>query len=523
MKIFRTVLFAAALTMGTACPASVHETVPAWHWAYPAIEALQDRGLLPALSRLNRPHTRGEIAAALAAVDEARLDANERGLAERLRAEFPAEPAGPDTDRRMAAGVHGMGLVQGGSEGDKGFKGVLRSRIAVPAGNRVVLVNAMNLDGTRVDDPSYTGKKWRGMVYYTEQAYAAAGWKNARLRFGRDFMRWGPGREGTLFLSDACRPMDLFSGSVGLGPFRYSFLAGSLDPRVRPATPGDTATGPGETESRTFRRYLSAHRLNARLFKGRLELAAAEAVLYGGAGKPFDWAYANPFVVYHGEQLNRSEGGNTLGSLDLWAEPLRGWQVYGSILVDDIQVEKKVVDDLEPDEIAWQAGTVLADPLGLSGMTLHAEAVRVANRTYKTPAPWETYVYYNEPIGHPLGNDADRWTAGMHQWVGGRFRLGLALDRTRRGEGSLFSEWDAPWRERTLEQGYKEPFPTGVVETESRFRVSLDYRSSALWGMSAELWTMETKNAGHAEGLNTSRTAWFVRLWADWDKYLAFD
>jgi len=42
--------------------------------------------------------------------------------------------------------------------------------------------------------------------------------------------------------------------------------------------------------------------------------------------------------------------------LDLNAYPMKGLQAYGELLLDDIQIERKVPKDLEPTEWGWLIG-----------------------------------------------------------------------------------------------------------------------------------------------------------------------
>ncbi|MCK5738927.1 hypothetical protein KAH55_07090, partial [bacterium] len=297
------------------------------------------------------------------------------------------------------------------------------------------------------NDPLYKGYKWRGMAAYTEQAYMTWHNENFQVKFGRDFLRWGPGKSGSLIMSNICRPLDMVQAAAFWGPFRYSFLAAELDPF-----------------SGNVRRFLSGHRLAAKFLDGRVEAAITELVLYGGENKTFNFVYLNPVIFYHGAKKNGAGDNNVLPAVDLSLFPLKNWQVYGSLLIDDIQVEKTVTGDLEPNEIGWLAGTGWAAPFGFSGLDVNLEYVRVANRTYKTSHYQEIYLHRNVPIGHPLGNDFDHWQFTAHYWPTSGFKVTLDTWYTRNGEGSLNSPWDEPWNDSTLDEGYEEAFPTGVVE-----------------------------------------------------------
>ena len=61
IKIFIGIIFVFPVMLS----ASIHETLPTWHWAYEYIDALRLRGGFEALYTMNRPYTRGNVAKSL--------------------------------------------------------------------------------------------------------------------------------------------------------------------------------------------------------------------------------------------------------------------------------------------------------------------------------------------------------------------------------------------------------------------------------------------------------------------------
>jgi hypothetical protein len=241
-----------------------------------------------------------------------------------------------------------------------------------------------------------------------------------------------------------------------------------------------------------------------------------EAVLYGGENRQMEWVYLNPFLFYHGVQLNDNRLGNTMGTVDVIFYPFPKWKIYGSFLTDDIQVEKTGSGDLEPAEIGWIIGGRKADPFGLSGMTVTAEYTGVKNRTYQTLNLWETFMHRNMPLGHPMGNDFDHLQIDVSQWVGSIWIKG-GLGFTRNGEESLFTPFDTPWSNVPVEQGYSEPFPTGVVEKRSVISLELRWFPSVHWGLEGDLAFISRKNAGHIKDETDSDLTWRIGVWWDGD------
>ena len=215
------------------------ETLPTWHWSYDYIEQLQRRGYCLDLDGMNKPYTRGEVAKSLAkALVDMAPDFVEQGSPEymqevmgRLAGEFAFEI---DLVKKIT-GVKDMlhlrtnfraDMVEQ-DQGDSDYRGVYRAGIGARFSKNVYAFSGYNFDQYAYNDDMYKGYKWRGLAAYAEQAYVTGVWDKFKVRFGRDYLKWGPGESGTLVMSDVSRPLDHVSVSAGFGPFRYQFFAGS--------------------------------------------------------------------------------------------------------------------------------------------------------------------------------------------------------------------------------------------------------------------------------------------------------
>jgi hypothetical protein len=186
----------------------IQETLPSWHWAYAYIDELRMRGDFDSLSVMNCPYTRGEVAHALMTIitrhgkDLGRISRLDKKIVLKLVREFRPEMETLQSEGKKAeyprVGLRLQENIDEISGSEPKLKGVYRSRIAVPLGRYGEIYNGMTFDQYLVDDPRYVGKKWRSMVVYTEQAYLALGTDKLRIKLGRDYLRWGAGRSGTL-------------------------------------------------------------------------------------------------------------------------------------------------------------------------------------------------------------------------------------------------------------------------------------------------------------------------------------
>jgi hypothetical protein len=481
-------------------------TLPTNHWAY---EYLQQLGLRHRTSTmlLTLPLSYQQVGATVDSVGPFASSAAERFWLQRLRALTRA----PNLSRPwLQAGARV--IEKAGRLGNDDFRSRLavRSHLGIFPDRHLALYNVINLDQELRDDPQYVGKRWRGFTGFSEQAYALLHFGKYLAKFGRDFIWWGRGQDATLLISDYSRPVDHFMAQLNLPRARFTYLAAKLD---RMPLSDSLAARYGSAYAE---RYLSAGRVEFEPVRNRLRLALTQMVLSGGPNRGFEWYYLNPFIFYHGEQLNEKQGGNTFGALDFVARPLPRLELYGQLLVDDVQIEKTRSTDLEPNEIAYLLGSEVADPLGATGATIGIEYARVPSRTYNTIRVWEKFLHRHRPLAHFLGNDFDRWLLHASTYAGTQVQIFLATELRRRGEGRIDSVFDQSFKDVPLEQGYSEKFPTGVVEKSWQLRLEARWHPRAGFFLAAHAQYARYKNLAHRAGAKENDASFFLQMW--WEK-----
>jgi len=362
------------------------------------------------------------------------------------------------------------------------------------------------LDREKATDPTYTGGKWRGLAGELETAALYYSTERLLLTLGRQRVYWGP-KPANLILNATAPPMDLFSVDFNRGRLGFHFLFARLD-RSRPDST-DLGRFP-EYEFARDNRYFVGHRLEIRLHRTLL-LGLFETSVFGGEGRTPEMYYLNPLQFFHGAQLNEGTDDNTILGLDLTWLPCPGWGLHGQLIIDDFQIDDQVLGDQEPNEIGLMAGVTRTGPMGSWRPDVSLEYVRITNRTYHQLHARNRYLYRNQPLGHPLGPDADSLSIAFKWWPDTRQTIALELAYTRHGEGSLHVPWTEPWLE--AEGDYSEPFPTGVVEKGFGLQIGwrgylplMDYTSKHLF-VSIKAGYADFENRSNVEGDN-SIDAW---------------
>jgi hypothetical protein len=475
-------------------------TIPTFHWVYAYLEELQLRHAALGYDRSRLPLGVAELDTMLLGVANSDLSSKEQFWLARLRAYAM---------RGLRPGMAQAGLLlteKTGRIGGEDFRSrlALRSQAGFAPGERLLFFNAIRLDQELKDDANYLGKKWRAFSGYTEQAYVQWHSRRGSIKLGRDYAMWGKGRDASLLLSDFSRPLDQLSFELALGRLHFSYLAAKLDETGLSDSTRLKLGGP------VAQRYLSANRISYRFWRDRLQLAISQALL-------------NPFIFLHGEILNGPVDANSFGALDFVFRPRAGLELYGQLLIDDVQIERTGPTDLEPSEIGFMLGGRIAGPFRLRATTLGLEYTRVTNRTYNSPDEFAKLLHRRRPIGHFLGNDFDRWLLFGSSSLGKDLFASWDVERRRRGEGRVDAPFDMPWLNHRVSEGYDEKFPSGVVEKMLSAGVEVRWHPRPGWFLSLHVIHSQYDNFQNRQGAEKNLTEVFVRGWWEIDWFFGIE
>jgi len=318
------------------------------------------------------------------------------------------------------------------------------------------------------------------------------------VTLGRDKLRWGPGRTGTLLLSDGAPSYTLFSASKTLGrKLKVSAVSGILDSEEG--------------------KYLAGHRVDIAP-SNCVQIGFAETAIYHSRFvEPLYAISLIPFTLVE-RILHRDSQVATIGdpqrnnigvSTDLVVRALKGVSLYGELMIDDWAEETSK----RPTKLAYQLGTAVSRPARSHTFNAVAELSRVWNYTYSV----DYSDLYNRddshqglPLGYYPGPDSKRLFLLLSCDVSRDLELGLTWDETLKGEGTL----EQPWRE---EMGKVDADKlSGIVETRRSVTPFVRWlpRDSFLLEASAGLKQVENEN--HVKKENESSALFSVRVAARW-------
>ena len=209
------------------CWGKVSINVPLGHWSYSAIDKLTGLGLIRSAIYSTKPLTRLEMAhlikEAEATLDETAREGNEdlkrnhiiRGILARLEKEFSADLRELEGNSGITSYIKPVEDIylrylhsdkDFSFENDKGQKYSEGSNWRIGFSTHGMLFNHLAL----YINPEYRYSKDQfggdSNDITVLEGYAKAEWLNIEVEVGRDSMWWGPGRHGSLILTDNIIP-----------------------------------------------------------------------------------------------------------------------------------------------------------------------------------------------------------------------------------------------------------------------------------------------------------------------------
>lgn len=220
------------------------------------------------------------------------------------------------------------------------------------------------------------------------------------LQVGRDYMKWGPGYQGSLMLTDNSPAFDMFkySGTIDLNKSGESMAKINF---TKFFSLLDTLDGQN--------RYFSGQRLEYKPFDA-LTLGLSETVIVSEGSSilfynplPFIPPY---YVTWWIASMFSPQEVNCNVSVDMELNFHPGIKLYGELMADDFIFTPKT--NPFPNRTGFLAGAYFADPIGNGNTDFRIEYTHINNYVYFPRQSWQDYLYQGEYIGHPLGPDADQ-------------------------------------------------------------------------------------------------------------------
>ncbi len=236
----------------------------------------------------------------------------------------------------------------------------------------------------------------------------------ASVFLGRGRLLWGTGVDQQMVVSDNSPQFDYIRADVAYKALRYTFVHGWLL-----GTKGTLLLHYSFDTTATFYepvaadKYFAAHRVGLS-FPGVLDFGFQEMYIY--SNRSVDLAYLNPLVLMESVQRARGERDNGLWTFDATTKFLRGLELRGTLLFDDIHIPG-IFSSRWYDKHAIQLTALWMNPLGTANTSLMVEYTRVEPFVFgHERSRDDSYTNDGALLGAAIGPNADSWFFRM-DWL----------------------------------------------------------------------------------------------------------
>ncbi len=402
--------------------ASTSVNIPAGSRLYDAFERLEIKGLLQSFMYATRPFDRLE--GARLTTEAAELAARGGGtgiygalpVLKRLEREFAAERAPFDGESVRLKPMESIYLETLWSDKNPYFADVnnngdeFTDGISQRAG--FVLTGSLSGGASFYLNPEFRmdGHDSMGRVL---QGYVKLDLSGMSLTVGRDSLWWGPGRHGSLLLTNNARPLDQVM-LTSRRPFSLPWVFGRIG-LIKPSI------FVARLEQDRF--YPRANLLGMRLDikpVPSFRFGLSRVIMFGGEGRGnlslSDWAQ----VLIASDSAEHSSSpidGNQILSVDasyVYVNNIRALPFSGAKLYAEVGAEDSAGKDKTPKSRAYLFGLLVDGPLWLDSFDLRVEYATTekddklpAQQWYRHHIYKSGYTYYGRVIGHHMGPDAN--------------------------------------------------------------------------------------------------------------------
>jgi hypothetical protein len=337
-------------------------------------------------------------------------------------------------------------------------------------------------------DPDYFGKKDRVIAGRAAEAYVSAQWRFGELFFGSVDRNWGPRFTEGLLVSPSPYSYDHLDVRIGTDGVYLEGLITQLDDLP-------------DTSGVSNHRYFVGHRFVIKP-PWNTTFSLWEGSLIAGPDRQLEPWFANIFTLGLLQQYDQNSQVNNLLGLDITTRYKRT-QLFMSLLIDDIQVDRNAASDKEPP----QYGFTLGAQGGINRVGWTAFYTQVANLTYRTTNPAEALMRRGVGLGRNF-SDYDQLTLRGSMIAGPGVLLEPEVTLLRQGEG----DFRLPYP--TVAQFDSTPTLFAGVVTRT-VRLALAGRAAhGRWVLSGNGGVHLINNDGHVQG--AKQTRWVGTLELGW-------
>ncbi len=210
-------------------------------------------------------------------------------------------------------------------------------------------------------------------------------------QIGREKTRFAHGYNGNLVWSGQHADLDFLKFQFKFGPVRYtSYQASTVGRYVA-------------DRSQNHTKYLAANKFQLHL-EDLFDISIGEVIVY--SDRSLDLAYLNPLIFYKFAEMSLQDRDNGTVFFDFQSDFIPNLELQAAFFLDENILSNMGDLNRFSNKTAWQIGAYWYTPV--NDLVLIGEYTRIRPFVYTHTNPKNTYTSWNDPVGHPIGPNADQ-------------------------------------------------------------------------------------------------------------------
>ena len=235
-------------------------------------------------------------------------------------------------------------------------------------------------------------------------------------QIGREKTRFAPGYNANLVWSGEHADLDFIKFQFKYGPVRYTSYQASTVGRYQ------------AIRSDNYTKYIAANKFQLHL-PDAFDVSIGEVIVY--SDRAIDLAYLNPLIFYKFGEMSLQDRDNATVFFDLQTDFIPNLELQATFFLDENILSNMGDLDRFSNKTAWQIGAYWYTPV--SDLVITGEYTRIRPFVYTHTNPKNTYTSWDDPLGHPIGPNADQIWLKAEYAVNRATNLYAAYSFTRKG------------------------------------------------------------------------------------------
>lgn len=269
---------------------------------------------------------------------------------------------------------------------------------------------------------------------YSYEAFVTLKKELLSFDIGRGSLRIGPGITSSIILRETAPNFNWMRFKISGAKLKFTSIHGSL---YADNFDGFVRVGMDSARTRVApERWFTLHRLSIRPLD-RLQISITEFLTY--SNRSSDLSYLNPVSPIFFSELENGDRDNAFMAIDIVAQPIDKIELYGSVLIDDLNSLKDILKDnaVIDDDVAINFGAIASLPFASQFAIGYT---RVEPFVYTHWQQLNTFEQRGQSLGHYLGPNADELEVRIKKWLPYRAWVQLSFKKVRKGFNPIDNE-----------------------------------------------------------------------------------